>query len=175
MPGNYSVSINDYDGQTGITGISFIELTAANFVTVLGQLGTFRSTLQALIRGVQVQAQVSIISRLAPGNTRADDDQAQRGNKWRVSYRDTTAFLDAPTNTIVNYGYQKPFDYEIPTANLSLRENNSDVIYTEAGGGVGLAAADIEAHAAAFEAVGRSPYGGECVVQFIEAVTRSGG
>jgi len=175
MPSNYSISINDYDGQTGIVGVQMAELTVGNFVGILTALGTLRTAMAPLIRGLMVQSQVSIINRLAASTDKASDDQAQRGNKWRVSYRDNTPFLDAPTNSVVNYGYLKPFDVEIPTANLTLRENNSDVIYTLASGGVGAAATDIEDFADAFNNVVRSPYGGDAEVLLIEAVTRSGG
>lgn len=175
MPSNASWSINDYDGQTGIVGVQTTEITDLNFVAVATQMGTFRTTLTELIRGIFVQAQLSIISRFAASTDKATDDLAQRGNKWRVQYRDNTQFLDAPTNSVVNYGYLKPFDFEVPTADLTLRENNSDIIYTLAGGGVGAASADIEAFVAAANALVRSPYGGAAQVLMIEAVTRSGG
>lgn len=175
MPSNASISINDYDAQTGIVGFQTAEVTAGNFIGIATALGTFRTTMQELIRGVVVQSQVSIVSRFSASDVPSTDDLAQRGNKWRVSYRDNTPFLDAPTNSVVNYGYLKQFDVEIPTANLTLRENNSDVIYTLAGGGVGAAEADIEAFVTAFNNVVRSPYGGDAQVIMIEAVTRSGG
>lgn len=175
MPSNASLSINDYDAQTGIVGFQVAEVTAANLVGIATAMGTFRTTLTALIRGVVVQSQLSIISRFSASDVPATDDQAQRGNKWRVSYRDNTPFLDDPANTVVNYGYLKQFDFEIPTANLTLRENNSDVIYTLANGGIGASAAAINAFVAAANGLVRSPYGGDCQVINIEAVTRSGG
>lgn len=175
MPNNYSVSINDYDTQTGIMGFAFTELTAGNFTAVLAQLGAVRAALPPLIRGTIVSANVGIQNRLASGDTPSTDDQAQRGNKWRVVIRDTAQWANPPTNTVVNYGFGKTFDVEIPTANLTLRENNSDIIYTEAGGGVGAAAADIQTFVDAVEACWLSPYGGTGTVVKIEAVTRNGG
>ena len=175
MPSNASISINDYDSQTGIVGFQVAEVTAATIVGIATAMGTFRLAMMPLIRGVVVQSQLSIVSRFGASDVPATDDQAQRGNKWRVSYRDNTQFLDAPTNSVVNYGYLKQFDFEVPTANLTLRENNSDVIYTNSGGGVGAAASDINDFVAATNSLARSPYGGDAAVIRIEAVTRSGG
>lgn len=174
MPSNASWSINDYDAQTGIVGIQTQEVTAGNLVAVATAMGNFRTAMQELIRGVVVQSQLSIVSRFSASDVPSTDDLAQRGNKWRVQYRDNTQFLDAG-ETVVNYGYLKMFDVEIPTANLTLRENNSDVIYTLTNGGIGAGAADINAFVAAFNALVRSPYGGAAQVIMIEAVTRAGG
>lgn len=175
MPSNFTMSINDYDAQTGIVGFQVAEVTDLNFVGIATQLGEWRASVLPLIRGLVVQSQLSIVSRFSAADVPATDDQAQRGNKWRVSYRDTTPFLDAPANTVVNYGYLKQFDFEIPTANLTLRENNSDVIYTSGGGGVGASAAVINAFVTETNQIVRSPYGGDGAVILIEAVTRSGG
>lgn len=174
MPSNASITINDYDTQPGIVGFQVAEVTAANFVGIATALGTFRTTMMPLIRGLVIQSQLSILAKFDAATAPATDDQAQRGNKWRVQYRDNTEFLDVG-ETVVNYGYRKTFDIEIPTANLTLRENNSDVIYTLSGGGVGAAEANIEAFVAAVNNIVRSPYGGDAQVLMIEAVTRSGG
>lgn len=175
MPSNVSITVNDYDAQAGIVGFMVTEITDENLVDVATAFGTFRTTMMALLRGVAIQSQMTILSKYDASDTPASDDQAQRGNKWRVVYRDNTPFLDAPTNSVVNYGYRKQFDIELPTANLTLRENNSDVIYTLAGGGVGAGDAAIEAFVTAFNNLVRSPYGGDAQVIRIEAVTRTGG
>jgi hypothetical protein len=175
MPSNLSITVNDYDGQAGIVGFQCTEITDTNIVGVGTAFGTFRTTMMALLRGVAIQSQMTILSKYENSDAKATDDLAQRGNKWRVAYRDNTQWLDSPTNTIPNYGYRKSFDLELPTANLTLRENNSDVIYTQAGGGVGAGAAAINAFVAAFNNLVRSPYGGDAQVVMIEAVTRTGG
>lgn len=175
MASNASYTINDYDSQAGIVGIQIPEVSDTNFVDVATKIGELRTTMTPLIRGIFIQTQMSIISRYNASDEPATDDLAQRGNKWRVVYRDTSQWADAPTNTVPNYGYLKTFDVEIPTANLTLREGNSDVIYTKAGGGVGAAAAAIAAFVADFEELVVSPYGGVPDVLRIEAVTRTGG
>lgn len=175
MPSNLSISINDYDAQTGIVGFQCAEVSDTNFVGIATAFGEFRAAMMPLIRGVAIQSQMTIVSRFAAADQPATDDQAQRGNKWRVVYRDNSQWADAPTNSVPNYGYLKTFDVEIPTANLTLRENNSDVIYTQSGGGVGAADAQIEAFVAEFNSLVRSPYGGDAQVLRIEAVTRTGG
>lgn len=175
MPTNLSISVNDYDAQTGIVGFQCAEVTDTNIVGIGTAFNTFRTTMMELLRGIAIQSQMTILSKYEASDVPASDDQAQRGNKWRVVYRDNTEFLDAPTNSVVNYGYRKTFDLELPTANLTLRENNSDVIYTLAGGGVGAGAGDINAFVTAFNNLVRSPYGGDAQVIRIEAVTRTGG
>lgn len=175
MASNYSQSIIDYDGQTGITGLQFTELTVGNFTAVLTKLGTLRDAMSELYLGDLVNTQVSIMHRYSSGDVPSNNDLAQRGNKWRVIVRDTSEWANPPTNTVPNYGFGKTFDFEIPTADLTLREANSDVIYTQSGGGVGAKETEIEAFVAAVEDVWLSPYGGAGTVVKIEAVTRSGG
>lgn len=93
----------------------------------------------------------------------------QRENKWLVTYEDITEFLDAG-NTIPNPGYRKLFSLEVPCADLSIREDNSEVIYTEAGGGVN---ADVANFVTSLEAAARSPYTGAINVLQIHSVGRN--
>lgn len=171
MPSTASLTLNDYDGQSGVVGWNTQEVTAANFVDVATGLGSMRDKIEEVTLGISIKSELSIISRFNGSNAQATSELAQRGNKWRIAYTDDTEFLDAPTNTIPNPGYRKSFDLELPTADLSLREANSDFVYS---GGTGVSLA-FETLATAVEAEVRSPYSGEVVVQFIKAVTRSGG
>lgn len=166
-----SITLNDYDGQAGIVGFNFDEATAANFASLATAMGSIRSAIEAVTLGISTKSEMSIIARFAASDARATSPLAQRGNKWRVVYFDDTEWLDAPTNTIPNPGYRKSFDLEIPTADLSLRDGNSDVVFS---GGVGV---DPLFETLALALVGniRSPYSGDIGINYIEAVTRSGG
>jgi len=68
-----------------------------------------------------------------------------------VFYRDDTQFLDVG-NTINNVGFGNIYHVEIPTANLSLLDNNVDVL--------DLTGTEAAAFKTAFEAVQNSPTGG---------------
>ena len=172
MPSTASLTMADYDGQVGIVGYNIPEVTSANIVAVSTDIGELRTAIEAVTRGVSIKTEMSIISRHTSSNAKSTDELAQRGNKWRVSYRDITEFLDAPTNTIPNPGYLKAFDLEIPTADFAQRVNGSDVVFNEGTLGVSQAFTDL---GSAIQDLVLSPYGGAIKVQLIEAVTRSGG
>lgn len=171
MPTTGSISFNDYDGQTGVVGFNFTEITPANFVDVATGLGDLRAKIEPVILGLPIKSELSIIGRFNASNARASDSSAQRGNKWRISYADDQAWLDPGTDSIPNPGFQKPFDIELPTADLSLRASNSDFVYSD---GVGVTLA-FESLVTSIENSCLSPYGGTVTVNFIKAVTRAGG
>ena len=171
MPTFGSISLNDYDGQTGVVGFRLEEATGANFVALATAMGDIRAGVEGITIGTTVKSEMSIIARFAASDVRATDPTAQRGNKWRVVYTDDQPFLDPGPNTIPNPGYRGSFDVEIPTADLTLRVNNSDIVYSN---GVGVDPA-FEAFVLPFITNCRSPYSGTVAVNYIEAVTRSGG
>lgn len=172
MVDSVSLTYNDYDGQAGIVSFNVDDVDATNFATIFGWVNTtMRDAINAITLGVDVKTEINNVQRYASSNTRATNPSAQRGNKWAVYYRDDTDWLDAPANTIPNPGYLKPFSVEIPTADLSLRDANSNVVWT---GGVGVSS-EFDDFAIAFVAQARSPYGGLPALQRIESTTRSGG
>lgn len=172
MPSNQTISINDYDGQTGVVGWNLVPLDITNLVDQTTAINAFIAQIELATLGVVVSKRTNIQTQLASNSLASSDENAQRGNKWRISYYDDLEFLDSPTDSVPNPGYLKPFDMEIPTADLSQRVGNSNVVFTLDGGTVGGFPSGF---VTAMQATVRSPYGGNIVVTLIEAVTRSGG
>jgi len=162
--GLYTLSMRDYDRELSPMKVHVGQVTAISLPGLLTQIGNFRSAVDGLTIGITAKENLSvfstILSQLLPTN-----EFAQRETKWVVEYHDDTAFFDPPDNAIPNAGYLKPFDFEIATADLSLLADNSDELPLT------------ETHAAAlvtaFEAMARSPYGGEVVVDKIRQVGRN--
>lgn len=169
MPDQSSVTINDYDGQSGTFGMNSAILTAANFDAQMTALETVVNSLGAILDGVNVSYGVSHRVQLASSTVRSGDPNAQRGNKWQVHAYDNTANLAAG---VPNPYFQKPFTYEIPTARLDLRVSNSNTVWTS-GGTANVA--DFDPFVTAFEAFAKSPVGGALQVSFIDTITASGG
>jgi hypothetical protein len=166
---SYSVTIVDFDGQKGIFAINTVPLTSANFAAQKALLDALRAEISPLIDG-DIQAEhINIPTLFLPSNAKSADPEAQRGNKWRIDTYDNTAELAAG---VPNPSYFKPFQYELPTANLELRVNSSNVIWTVGGTAND---ADADEFVADFEAVAKSPNGGALQVTQIVAVTRAVG
>ena len=103
-------------------------------------------------------------------NNPSTDPEAQREEKWYITFEDVTEWLDDPVNTIPNPGFRKIYGTEIPMADLSLRDNNSEVVYTQAGGGVDPL---FDTFVTAFNNAARSVNGGNVVVVKIHSVGRN--
>lgn len=164
-----SYIINDYDGQSGSFAINVAILTAANFAAQDTLQETLYSSLDAIIDGIGVSYGTSHRTQVASSQAKAGDPEAQRGNKWQVHCHDGTALLGAGVD---NPYFNRPFTYEIPTANLELRQDNNNVVWTNGGANN---VEEFDDFVAAFEAYAKSPVGGVLVVDYIEAVTASGG
>lgn len=169
MPDQSSVTINDYDGQSGVFAMNSAILTAANFDAQMTALEAVVDSLDAITDGVNVSYGTSHRVQVASSTAKAGDPNAQRGNKWQVHAYDNTANLGAG---VPNPYFQKPFSYEIPTARLDLRVDNNNTVWVS-GGSTNVAAFD--PFVTAFEAYAKSPVGGALQVSFIDTVTVSGG
>lgn len=145
------MSIMDYPNETGSLNIHLPEITVLNFTGVTQDLDEIADAIQAVVLGNTVRL----------GFTRTYDDSdainpdpvtntaAQREQKWLVTYKDVKKWLDA-AGTIANGAYRKKFTFEIPCADLSLLQTNSDQMNVTAGAGLALVTA--------LEANAKSPY-----------------
>lgn len=165
MPDRLTFSILDYSGETGKFLVNVPTLTAANFAAQHTLYDDFQDAVLQMIAGNFKQRDVLSVTRL--GQTRPSDPVAQREFKWVVTYEDVTEFLDAPTNAVPNPGYRKPFDVEIPTADVAgtTMTPNTDL--------VDLTAAPVPNFIIAFEALVKSPYGGSSNVLQIRLAGRN--
>lgn len=175
MSSKASISMVDFDGQTGVTGFNIPEVDATNFAAITTQLEVVEDAIEAITEGLVVQNQISSIRRKQPSNARSASTLAQRGNKWLVSYTDIDPYLDAPANTIPNNGFNQAFDMEIPTAKLSLRENKQNDVYIYDATTPYSADTTITTFVDEIQDLATSPYGGEIRVLKISAQTVTGG
>lgn len=162
--GLYTLTVMDYDAEKSPMKIHTGEVTAVSLPGLLTQIGAFRTAVDGLSIGTlqkeQLTAFSTILSQALPAS-----EFAQRETKWVIKYHDAQQFFDPPVNAIPNEGYLKPFDFEIGAADLALLADNQDFLP--------LAQAQAAALVTAFEAMGRSPYGGTVEVDSIQQVGRN--
>ncbi len=170
MTSAVSWSIVDYDGQVGQFAINTVPLTDTNYAAEFTKIVALQGVVDDLIAGLLQKRSINIPAQLLAPNQKATNPDAERGNKWIVNCYDGTLNLGVG---VPNPSYLKPFSYEIPTADKTLRTANDNVIYK--GDGVASNAPEADAFVAAFEDVAVSPNGGALNVTTIEGVTRSGG
>jgi len=162
-----SVGFLDYSNEASTTGVNVGAVTAISLPGLLTQIAAFITAIDAITVGALKFDQL-IAYKTNRTSIPPTDPQAQRERKWKVFYTDTTAFFDDPVNAIPNAGYGKIFSFEVPTAHFGLADVfplNSDE--------ADLTQTQVAAFVAAFEALGRSPYGGEVDVLKIVGVGRS--
>jgi hypothetical protein len=155
---SYTLSLRDWEGSIGTMEVNTGLVTALTLPALLTQVGALRTATDALVRGVIANESQTVFNTILSQALPADAD-AQRGNKWLVSYHDNTQFFDAPVNAIPNDAYLRKFRVMIPTADNSLLADNENDLDITAGAGL--------AFKTAFEAVAKSPAGGSVVVDFI--------
>ncbi len=155
---SYTLSLRDWEGSIGTMDVNTGLVTALTLPGLLTQIGALRTATAALVRGVIANEQQTVFNTILSQDLPTDQD-AQRGNKWLVSYHDNTAFFDAPVNAIPNDAYLRKFRVMIPTADNSLLADNENDLDITAGAGL--------AFKTAFEAVAKSPAGGSVVIDFI--------
>ena len=169
MPDQASIVINDFDGQQGVLGVNSEILTAANFVAQLAELEDLKDALAPIALGLVISTGISHRIQWQNSNAKATSPLAQRGNKWKITASDSTVELAAG---VPNPYFMKPFFYEVPTAKLSLREDNNNIVYVKDGTGN---IAEFDTFVPFFEGFAKSPVGGTLDVLQVEAVTSSGG
>lgn len=151
MPQNTAtITFEDYNAEKSGTAVNIGPLTLANFAAKHAAVAAYETALEGITLGEQRR---TTISEVFTGSVAAVTNvNAQREAKWLVTLRDNTEFLDV-ANTINNVGYGNLFQLEIPTADLSLLENNNDTLVLADGG-------PIAAFVTAIEALANSPTGG---------------
>jgi len=120
-------------GEKSSFRFTITDLSAANFVAISGALTTLWTNIAALLLGSPVSRRVVAISQEVAASP-VTDPLAQRENKWLVRYHDTSG---------------RKFTLELPTADLSLLDTNSEFL--------DLAGTEAAAFVSAFEAVAKSP------------------
>lgn len=115
-----SITYMDYDGET--SAISFLIPTLSDapasddLADTSGELRALRDAINAITLGRWIKNQINSIDfEIA---TPADDKNAQRENKWLVTYMDNESSFGTPP--IPNPGYGRKFTMEIPCADLSV-------------------------------------------------------
>jgi len=164
MAAHWSETIQDYNGETSVTGVAVGNVTAVSLPGLLTNIAAYRAAIDDLILGTVKSDQ--LVAYKTPGtNALPSDQNAQVERKWLVTYDDITQYFDPPTNAIPNAGFGKIFNLEIATANAELLADNQEFLDISADEGL--------AYATAFNAMARSPYGGTARVLTIELVGRT--
>lgn len=169
MPDTSIFTIVDYDGQQGSMVLNIPVITAVNLAGILGEIDDIRLGLPEIILGKVLSTGFSSRIQYNASTERAEDPAAQRGNKWLFHTQDVTVNLGAG---VPNPYFAKPFTYEIPTAKLSLRLDNNNVVYVREGV---ANIPEFDTFVPLFETHAKSPVGGTLQVERVEAATTSGG
>lgn len=118
-------SFVDYDNETSSVSFGIYPITAANLPGFLTDWGNLRGAVGAITLGVISYERAQVfndkLSAAIPAN-----QSAQRELKWLVRGYDERQFLDA-ANTIQNPNYQQIFTMELPCADTSKLQTNSDL------------------------------------------------
>lgn len=164
MANSASLIIGEYDPKENSSmSLNVGPVTSVNYDARRAAIAGLQAVMGNLILG-EVRY-VNLTIKTTESVVEVTDVNAQRERKWLVTYRDNTEFLDVG-NTIENTGYGKLFNTELPTADLSLLDAQSDQL--------DLAATGVAAWITAFEAAQNSPTGGnEIEVISIRHVGRS--
>lgn len=161
----YKLKIGDYSKESSIFEVNTGPVNALTFDEVQGQAADMKAKVATVIMGTELTEVLTafdnILSMIYPTNK-----EAQREKKWLISYIDNTPFLDPPVNSIANPGFQKGFSASLPTADLShLTTPGSDI--------VDLSVSPWPNFVTSFQALARSPYGGQPLVTRIMFVGRN--
>lgn len=154
-------ALRDNSREIGRTDINIEEVTVDRLPVILTNVGALRTAIEGITLGVMA-SEALVMDETTLSALAAASPLAQRGIKWAVTYVDNQAFFDDPVNAIPNEGYQKVFTNHIPTADLSLLASGSEELNLAANPGL--------AFKTAWEASGRSPYGGTVTVISVKYV-----
>jgi len=163
----YTIGVKDHSKEVGSSTIHVGSVTAVSLPGLLSDIDDYKTAFDAIVIGTlkydMLTAFKTPISTLTPV-----DPNAQRERKFLVTYADTQAFFDPPTNAIPNATFGRVFNFEIPTADFELTglfPTNTDEC--------SLAQTEIAAFVTAFETIARSPGGGTVTVLGITGVGRN--
>lgn len=162
-----TVGFLDYSEEKSSSGVHVGAVTAVSIAGLLTDIATYITAIDAITLGTLTYDALQAY-RTPRGSTPPADPNAQRERAWRVFYTDTTAFFDDPVNAIPNAGFGQVFHFDVPTANFDLADVfplNTDQ--------ADLTQAQILAFKTAFEAMARSPYGGEVEITKIIGVGKA--
>lgn len=162
MPSNASFTIEDYSHETSVTSINVQDITTLNY----GDVSTAVSEIQAELVDITLGElrRTNLNKTYAVSAAAVTDQNAQREQKWLVTYRDVLPFLDAGS-LVSNPGYLKTFTFEVACPDLSLLVEGTDR--------ANLASGPMADFVAAFEEHGRSPYNSYSVIvagPFVEVI-----
>lgn len=136
---NGTIVITDYANKSSTVGVNLqaADQGGVNAGTLFQDLDEAKDAIAPLVNGAITRVNFSV-SFPETGMTAADG--SARGNKWLVTMRDTTQYLDNG-NVIQNPGFGKTWDFEIPCANFTLLDAGQDELSLSAGVGATFKAA----------------------------------
>jgi hypothetical protein len=160
-----TLTVGDYSREKSTIGFSLATPGDNDYTAAIAALTAIQGGVEAVSRGNVRQRQISRIDPITA--SWPSDEEAQREDKWLVSYRDTLEYLDAPTNTIPNPGFGRVFNWEIPCA------DRDSVVMTPGTDVVDFTQAPMSTLVTALASYARSPYGGSVQVQAVTFVGRN--
>lgn len=161
MPDKAIISVRDYSGEVSRMTVNTPDITAGNITAQLALLQTLAAEAADIIYGTIAETALQIVT---PGSSAPPiGPAAQIELRWLVVYTDSQQYLDPPTDSVLNPGFGRLFQTEIPCAviddNLMANSDFADLTDTQVG-----------AFVTAFEAIARSPYGGTVQVNSLRIV-----
>jgi len=162
-----SISLRDYDKEAGNFGFGVPDVTPVTLVGLTVAMDLIRTALIDITNGVISNQVIALNDQYESSSTGSAVPESNRESKWLVTYQDNSEFLAIG---VANPGYRKVFNFEVPTARLELRQNNSSVVWVK-GGAANVAVFD--PFVLAVNSILRSPYGGVGDILQIEDVSRN--
>lgn len=117
MVAKLTETLVDYSNEKSSYEVNVPDITPANLASTETFFANLWTAISPLVLGNQVARRFPVVISFT--GTPPADPEAQREKKWRVHYKDTSAFLDAPDNTVPNPYYGRSFSFTIPTADLA--------------------------------------------------------
>lgn len=163
MPAQVTISILDASNEVGTFQVNTANITPGNLAAIQTGIANMMTALEPLVRGSEKQRSFPVVVRFAPPIPA--DVEAQREDKWDVTYIDVSEFLDVG-ETVPNPGFGKPYHVTIPTASRTDNmQSGTDIVDITAG--------DWPAWITTFQAIAKSPTGGNVDVQQVKFVGRN--
>jgi hypothetical protein len=157
MVDKYQFSVIDYDGERSGGSLSIVNLTGANFDTQAGLANDFRTALNGIM--LSTVSNDSMRNIITDADSQPSNSFAQRETKWLATAEDVI------TGRLYNYEY--------PTADLGLLENNSPYIVNNGVPSVVTGVVAVQAFIDAFEALAVSPDGNPLSLRVVQQVGRN--